>query len=140
MFLASSLLPLKLACSFLSFFTQSLLYSSSLPSVLSVSISAPIHMDFNVTSRWPPGSQSDGRGSCTELLEAVAPEATPVMEVSRNHGDSETNGYMSLQKAFLTLFQGNSYDASKDPQLNRIILILLKCCFLLTRLFLLHGP
>lgn len=65
---------------------------------LSASVSAPPHMRLNVTSRWPPGSQSDGRSSCMELLEPHARRATWVMEVSRNHRGSEANGNVSLQK------------------------------------------
>nr|XP_046266050.1 CYTL1 domain-containing protein isoform X2 [Scatophagus argus] len=62
-----------------------------------VSVSALPHMHFNVTSRQPPGSRSDGRASCMELLEALTPQATSVMEVSRNHRGSEANDHLDLR-------------------------------------------
>lgn len=82
--LASRLLACPLSSFSCSSFFSPLSFSLSNSVFLSVYL-APPHMHFNVTSWRPPGSQSDGRASCMELLEAQAPQATSVMEVSRNH-------------------------------------------------------
>lgn len=80
------------------FFLPSLFHSAHLS--FSVSALPPVH--FNVTSWWPPGSESDGRASCMELLEALAPQATSVMEVSRNHRSSKAK----IKRTFFPCIKG----------------------------------